>query len=110
MSALSTWTLNLLNHQANPAVVPLEKVILSHDAWKAEKQEKSELKTQLENEYNEKHNLPRMTQVSNYETFANEQRELIEKWRSTKNKATLNQIIALKREKYAEDPIYTIYY
>lgn len=110
MTPLSKWTLNLLEHQANSAKIPLEKVILSHDMWKAHKSEMTEWKNQLETEYNEKHNFPRSTNLSNYELFANQQRELIEKWKTTKSKKVLNQIVALKREKFTDDPIYTMYY
>lgn len=110
MTPLSKWTLDVLNHQANNAKIPLEKVVLSHDAWKAAKTEMTEWRTQLEKEYEEKHKLPRMTQEASYEQFANQQRELMEKWKSDKSKSSLNQIIKLKREKYTEDPVYTMYY
>lgn len=110
MTPLLKWTEELLNHQANPAKIPIEKVIISHDNWKINKNELKDALNQLETEYNENHKLPRLTEETNYKLFMSEQKELIDKWKATKNKSDLNKIIKQKREKYKNDPIYTMYY
>ena len=110
MTPLLTWTQDLLNHQANSAKIPIEKVILSFDNWKAYKNELKEALTQLETNYMENHNNPRLMEESNYTLFLNEQKELIDKWKKNKSKSALNHIIRQKREKYINDPIYTMYY
>ena len=109
-NALCEWTLDILNHQANSAKTPIEKVIISFDKLKFDKNEKKEALTQLENEYNEKHNIPRLDSEAKYQLFLNEQRDLINNWKISKNKAALNKILELHREKYIDDPMYTMYY
>jgi len=108
--ALRNWTIELLNYQANSGKTPIEKVIIAFDALKLEKKEKLELIAQMENAYNEKHNMLRINNKSKYEIFVNEQKDLIGKWKITKNKATLNKIIALERAIFPVDDLYTMYY
>ena len=108
--ALKDWTIELLNHQANSAKTPIEKVIIAFDRLKLEKKEKLEVMTQMENMYNENHNMPRLNNKSKYDIFANEQKDLINKWKVSKNKATLHKIIALERTIFPVDDLYTMYY
>ena len=107
---LREWMMNVLNYQANSAKTPIEKVIVSFDKLKFDKNEMKEAITQLETEYTSKHNIPRLESEGRYQLFLNTQKDLINDWKVTKSKETLSRIVSLQREKYINDPIYTMYY
>lgn len=107
--ALNKWTISLIDYQANPAKTSIEKIEMLHNDFKLKEDEHKQFIDQITDEYNTKHYIPRKDNEQKAELFKMDQKDLIDRWKVSKESSVLNQLVKMKREIYEEDNIYTIY-
>lgn len=82
-----------IDHAANPNKVSEDTVNMMYDVWKLEVEEEKRGDEQLEEEYMEKHEIPRKSRLNEYEQYVEARGVLRENW---KKPADVNKLISMK--------------
>lgn len=109
---MQNWATTLMDHVANDAKVSREKVEVMFAQLRATIQEKEELEAEMQQEYAEKHQMPRNEAIAKYEEFLTNQRILYEEYKRTKKDGDLRAWLALKfegNEDALQDPLFTFH-
>jgi hypothetical protein len=84
---------DLLDHTMNDATFSKERLTLSFERWRTQKDELHALEQHLQTQYQEKHAAPRMEEEQRWELYLQNKQAKYQEWVTTKQRQALHEYV-----------------